>query len=814
MKKFTKAIAAFCAMAMVFGTFSATVFADEVENGQDQAVAEEVAEPAQQDDQSDEKSQKKADKAAEKEAKAEEKAEKKAEKAEEKAQKEADKETKQEEKAAEDQDVTEGKVDEPAVAEDAAAADDAAVEGADEAKPDEAVEEEPVAAKKAPTTRSSVIDIDADCANLPTTSGSYRLTNDITVTGTASVETAGVNIILDLNGHTITYTGSGSLYVLGHNETVSGKIHVYGDVNLTIKDSGSDGIIVASGGANVGSTDKWVSITTKNGEAKIGTNENRGGCILIECGCTFTFEGGTISGFHAGDEGGAVHTSNGGTFIMKGGCITGCTAASHGGGVTVHGASNGTTTNTSVYYHSDAESEPEFKPVSIVANGYIEGGVIEGNTTTGGSSEGGGIRVLRGNLEISGGTITGNSAKGSGGGVAINKGTVYTPVYKISGNPVIKNNSCSDSKKRNLYFVNDASFSFDGNLSSEAEIYFNAANPRRDIFNINGKSYSLDSFKSDDKDYAAVVSNGKIRLTNVVPLIEGYRLVVGGEILLETVISLGNVDKSDVSATFSYSYTKGSTKHSAGYNVSSEEIVADSGNFYKFTIPVESACMTSPITVKLFYTDSNNESRTFTGKAVTIHEYAEKIKNGSYPQATKDLVKALIDFGGYAQVQLDINNTSKMLPTLYKTDYTSTPSSALVGAEYTLSDPDGAYGGATVSLLSQNVVKLRFRKSKIEGDAPQLKVTYASGSTVYLSYDETLSTGSSYYVYLIKGADNAGFKYSQYDVSFDFEIGTVQGTYSIYDYLKAVKATSSNQAMVNLVNAYYNFADKAKNYTA
>ena len=31
MKKFTKAIAAFCAMAMIFGTFSASVFAEEIE---------------------------------------------------------------------------------------------------------------------------------------------------------------------------------------------------------------------------------------------------------------------------------------------------------------------------------------------------------------------------------------------------------------------------------------------------------------------------------------------------------------------------------------------------------------------------------------------------------------------------------------------------------------------------------------------------------------------------------------------------------------------------------------------------------------
>ena len=50
MKRFIKAIAAFCAMAMIFGVFSATVFADENEPQAEQPVAEEVAEEEKQDE--------------------------------------------------------------------------------------------------------------------------------------------------------------------------------------------------------------------------------------------------------------------------------------------------------------------------------------------------------------------------------------------------------------------------------------------------------------------------------------------------------------------------------------------------------------------------------------------------------------------------------------------------------------------------------------------------------------------------------------------------------------------------------------------
>ena len=50
MKGFTKTIAAFCAMAMIFGAFSATVFADESDVAGENVASGEAVDGAQQEE--------------------------------------------------------------------------------------------------------------------------------------------------------------------------------------------------------------------------------------------------------------------------------------------------------------------------------------------------------------------------------------------------------------------------------------------------------------------------------------------------------------------------------------------------------------------------------------------------------------------------------------------------------------------------------------------------------------------------------------------------------------------------------------------
>jgi hypothetical protein len=776
-KRFVKSIAAFCAMAMIFGVFSATVFADENEPQAEQPVAEEVAEEEKQDE----------------EAVAEETA----------VETPAAEDPATEDPAAEeseaDAEAPAQDSEQPVVEETLEVAD---VEGQEAVNEGEGNEEVPQQAIP-PFANGQITqdDIDANGGMMPTVSGTYTVAEPVTVSASAELLTPGESITIDLNGQTITYTGVGSFYKLGYNEIVDGAIHVYGNISLTIKDSGTGGTILASGGANKGSVDHWVSITAKNGVAKIGTDEYRGGCILIENGCTFTFEGGTISGFHAGDEGGGVHTSNGGTFIMTGGCITGCSASKNSGGVAVHGASNGTTTNSSIYYHSNAGDDPVYGPVSIVASAYISGGVIENNTTSG---VGGGIRALRGNIEITGGTITGNRANGGGGGIAATKGNVYTPSFTISGNPKISGNNSNSAKFSNLYFTDGASFTLSGDLDSGAEIYFNNSKPGGNSFITGSYTYSIDSFSSDDPAYIPyAASNGNIQLSTI-PKVAGYNLVIGGEVMVRANLTLGSFNNNTTTVNYSYSYDKNGTTKNVEKSLTFYQLTKG-GDYYYFYIPVESACMTSEITVTINY--ANGEASASSSVVECANYIINHETDQNYTAEAKAVAKSLIYFGSCAQLQFNIN-TDNMPANAVPGD----PFYTYTGASYTpAQDPDSAYYGTSVAFLSMTTVNMYFKKSAFEGDAPAMTVTYDGGGSQTI----TATPNGNYYMYSIMGPSGNGFAATEVDLDFTYSVGNVNGTYSIFTYLQVVKdkyEESSGNVLLKLTEAYYDFAKKCLDY--
>ncbi|MBR4010942.1 MAG: hypothetical protein IKI87_08715, partial [Clostridiales bacterium] len=97
--------------------------------------------------------------------------------------------------------------------------------------------------------------IDRNGGKLPETAGTYTLSEDIAVSDTAQIAVDSANIAIDLNGHTITYSGSGSMYIVG--KTTSTEV-VADNVVLTIS-NGS--ITTAAGYTGGGSDDYWISST-------------------------------------------------------------------------------------------------------------------------------------------------------------------------------------------------------------------------------------------------------------------------------------------------------------------------------------------------------------------------------------------------------------------------------------------------------------------------------------------------------------------------------------------------------------------------
>ncbi len=312
-----------------------------------------------------------------------------------------------------------------------------------------------------------------DLPSYKVTSGYYYLTNNITLTDTWSIN-SGQNIVLCLNGHSITmnkntsvitidnstftlcdctgngeithgtdggtkFTGSGvcvgsgtfNMYggkITGNTSTTSsgggvsvsqgGKISMYGG-EISGNTSSGDG-----GGVSLASAGSFSMYGGEiSGNTSSSSNEGGGG-VHVGAGTSFTMEGGTISGNHATNaDGGGVYVEtygSGGTFLMKDGTITGNTATK-GGGVYVYPGSTFT----------------------------MEGGTITGNTA---DSRGGGVCVdnLPGSttFTMKGGTITGNTVtSGNGGGVYIGSSSTLM----VSGGVKITDNK-SGENQNNVYF--------------------------------------------------------------------------------------------------------------------------------------------------------------------------------------------------------------------------------------------------------------------------------------------------------------------------------------------------------------------------
>lgn len=202
-----------------------------------------------------------------------------------------------------------------------------------------------------------------------------------------------------------------------------------------------------------------VKITMENG-AVIRNNTNRnyelGGGIMIGNGSTFTMNGGEISGNTANGGGGVAII--GSTMVMNGGTISNNSTYktsgqdSYGAGVYVADYANASggdilftptpasfemnggkiTGNTALDYGGGVLTFPQ-QNQKITIN--INNGEISGNKVTNGS--GGAVAAFFGvtELNIKGGTLTGNSAYQFGGGVFLYQATNVT----ISGGTISEN---------------------------------------------------------------------------------------------------------------------------------------------------------------------------------------------------------------------------------------------------------------------------------------------------------------------------------------------------------------------------------------
>ena len=264
--------------------------------------------------------------------------------------------------------------------------------------------------------------------------------------------------------------GDGAAVKVGTNVTCSGGAMVQSGGVLTLTQGGRiDGSNLTSGIKNNSGGAVYVeggTFTMENGSTVTGGNVSaNGGAVYVECG-TFTMNGGKIS------DGNAILGGNGvfvniGDFVMNGGEITECGKGSQpgNGAVMIYKSASGDGAGRFVMKSGKIYGNSAEQGAGVFVNGGIfemSGGSISENTATGPTGSGGAVYVYNGSFDMSGNAaINNNQSSMDAGGVFV--GGIGT--FTVSGTPIITGNTVNGTTN-NVYLSDGKTITIgDGGLT-------------------------------------------------------------------------------------------------------------------------------------------------------------------------------------------------------------------------------------------------------------------------------------------------------------------------------------------------------------
>ena len=297
------------------------------------------------------------------------------------------------------------------------------------------------------------------------TVAAIQLTSDINISATLTIRRT---VTLDLNGHVLKMTGSGSVFLIEGNDAKN----YFG--KLTLTDSNPEAVHKFTPNGDglwvLNETDGTQTVTggvITGGTGTDGGANRYGGGVNMRGG-EFTMTGGNIVGCTASAGGGVyVHepdeSNSSSTFTLDGGSIVGCTA-NFGGGVFVNNGGASTTKTVKFTFTSgsirdcsagDNSSALDLRSIMHANGGTVDGTVdisgkyaqITSSSSTGTNFKGDVFNA--GSSTISGGTFEGkvtNKGTITGGtfnGEVTNSGTITGGSFngKITGTPALATGS-------------------------------------------------------------------------------------------------------------------------------------------------------------------------------------------------------------------------------------------------------------------------------------------------------------------------------------------------------------------------------------
>ena len=260
--------------------------------------------------------------------------------------------------------------------------------------------------------------------NLLNGGGTVTLSKDYTIDTTLSVQNT---VTLDLNGHVIKMTGSGSVISIAWSNLTlqdSSPTATHTDASLPAGGVITGGNAAYGGGVYVGSGG---SMTMNGGTIKKCSAECGGGVAAADG--SFTMTGGTIANCTATTSnytygGGGVYFAGSATFTMNGGTIENCSSKTLGGGV--FSTSNFSMSGNAIIRGCSAKAGGGVRidKSSMTMNG----GTIEACTSTNGTSDAVTI-TSNASLLANGGIVKGTVTFGSYSAINTTSTDSYTKFY-------------------------------------------------------------------------------------------------------------------------------------------------------------------------------------------------------------------------------------------------------------------------------------------------------------------------------------------------------------------------------------------------
>jgi hypothetical protein len=277
--------------------------------------------------------------------------------------------------------------------------------------------------------------------------------------------------------------------------------------------------------------------------------------------------------------------------------------------------------------------------------------------------------------------------------------------------------------------------------------------------------------------------------------LNGYSLSLSGDIGLNFFLDLSDNVISDSKAKVCITLPDGTVNKIPISSATKSE------NGYQFTANVAAKEMASDVTTEVILGDGTSVG-TFTQ---SVKGYADDMLSASdetYSAETISLVKAMLNYGGYAQTYFNYNTANPANIGLTSAEKSLSSINNLSSYKYSVSGSESGivYSGSKLSLESETSIKHYFT---LTGSKTIDKYTFkVNGKTV-----TPVKSGNMYYITVENiSAKNLANNYT-------VKIGGLTLNYSAMSYANSALTKTSKTALQNVTKALYLYNQAAVSYT-